>query len=148
MRRGRLNCRCGGLSHHPLGPHRRIVATSASYPSQEARETVFTSRYVASLHSTREGSVDDGRALVFDVVEAGALRDRPRLRRDDPELEPERLGPGRHGFVRDFRAKLGPAEDVDDVDRLFDLGERRDAGDAQHLRYVWPHRDDPVPAFK
>src|SRR5919108_3841825 len=84
-----------------------------------------------SAASSRQASGDlvavhDGGALVLDVVETGVRRDLPRLPRDDPQLEPERLRAGGDGLARDVRAELRPAEDVDEVDRLVDLCERGD----------------------
>ena len=77
--------------------------------------------------------MDDRRALVLDVVEACLLADRAGVGRVQVELEPEGLRAGLDRLSRvPGRGLLGP-EDVHEVDRLVDLGERGDAGDAEHL---------------
>src|SRR5437588_41574 len=89
--------------------------------------------------------MDDGRTGILDVVEPALGGDPPCLRRDDPELEPDRAGAGGHGLTGHVRAELGPAEDVDEVDGLTDLRERRDAPDAEDLVAVArPNRYEAV----
>jgi hypothetical protein len=66
----------------------------------------------------------DRRALVLDVVEPRGLGDPSRLRRPDPELEPERPRADGDRLAGDGGAELGAAEDVDQVDRLVDLVQR------------------------
>ena len=65
--------------------------------------------------------VHDRGAEILDVVEPGGLCDRPRLLRDDPELQPEGAGAGLDRFAGVRRRELGAAEDVDQVDRAVDL---------------------------
>ena len=87
----------------------------------------------------------DGRAEIFDVVEAGFFGDPARLGRDNPELQPERSGPCFDRFPRVRRRLLRAAEDVDEIDRTVDLGERADARNAQHFVAARrPHRDHVV----
>ena len=69
-------------------------------------------------------TVDHGGAEILDVVDPGLLRDRARLGRDDPELEPERAGADRDRLFGVRGRELGTAEDVDEVDRTVDLRER------------------------
>ena len=77
----------------------------------------------------------DRRALVFDVVEAGGSGDGASLGRNDAELEPERPGLRGHSLFGDSWTELRAAEDVHEVDRLVDLGQRGYARDAEHLAY-------------
>ena len=63
---------------------------------------------------------------------------------DEPELEPHGLRAGRDRLARHVGAGVGAAEDVHEVDRLLDLGERRDARDAEHLAHERSHRADVV----
>ena len=89
--------------------------------------------------------MDDGGALVLDVVEAGLLADRAGLGRAQVELEPE--GPcGRLDRLTGVsRGRRLVPEDVDEVDRLVDLRERGDARDAEHFLAVeGPDGDDPI----
>jgi len=67
--------------------------------------------------------VDDRRAGVLDVVQAGLLGDAARLRGADAELKPERGRADRRGLTGDVRAVLGPPEHVDEVHRLRELRE-------------------------
>src|SRR5579884_4329208 len=83
-------------------------------------------------------------ARVLDVVEAGSLGDRARCRRADAELQPERLRTDGDGLARVGGAVLGPAEHVDEVDRLPDVGQRGRAGDPEHLVTVGSDGDDVV----
>ena len=68
---------------------------------------------------------DDRDARVLDVVDAGGLGDRPRLRRDDALLQPDRLRADRDRLAGDLGGVGGRPEHVDQVDRLRDVGERR-----------------------
>jgi hypothetical protein len=75
----------------------------------------------------------DGGAEIFDVVQPDGGRDRARLGGADPELEPERARSCRDRVARDVRARLRAAEDVHEIDRLLDLGQRLHARNAEHL---------------
>ena len=86
----------------------------------------------------------DGGAIILDVLHPGSLGDRPRLRRDEPELEPEGLGAHGGRLLGDNRAKLGSAKDVHEVDRLVDLGQRLSYWDSEDLGAVGPNREHPV----
>ena len=89
--------------------------------------------------------MDDRRAEVLDIVEAAFRGDAARFLRPDPQLQPERLRAGRDRLLRMCRGVLGTAEDVDEIDRTVDVGERRDALHTEHVVAVErAHRDDVV----
>jgi hypothetical protein len=49
-------------------------------------------------------------------------------------LEPQSPRSDLCGFLGDGRTELRPPEDIDEADRLADLGQRRDPSDAKDLR--------------
>src|SRR5919201_4907116 len=102
--------------------------------------------------SSRPGSicevelVDDLGARILDVVEAPCLGDGARLRRLDPDLEPDRACACRDGLPGVARRELRAAEDIHEVDLLADLRERGDARHAHDLGAVArTDRYDAVP---
>jgi hypothetical protein len=86
----------------------------------------------------------DRGALVFDVVHPGLLCDRPRLGRNQPELEPEGLSADGGRLLGDPRAEFRSPKDVHEVDGFVDFAQGLGDGDAEDLGPVGPHRDHPV----
>src|SRR5687767_14129901 len=96
--------------------------------------------YVLFLHGLQAG-MDDRRAFVLDVVHPGSLGDRPRLRGDEAELEPEGFRAGRGRLLGDGGAELGSAKHIHEVDRLLDVSQGVGHWDAEDLGAVGPHGD-------
>jgi len=65
--------------------------------------------------------VHDRGARVLDVVHSMLLGDAPGLRRDHPELEPERTRTRRSRLSRHVSAMFRPPEHVHEVDGLLEL---------------------------
>ena len=102
----------------------------------------FVLRLIEEDELDELGSVDDRRAAVLDVLEPAPPR---RCAAPPAETSPSwsqtRLRAGRDRLAGHVGAGVGAAEDVHEVDRLVDLGERADARDAEHLAHERPHRD-------
>ena len=92
--------------------------------------------------------MDDGGAEILDVVETALRGDPARLLRADAQLEPERLRAGVDRLPRVRRGVLGASEDVHEVDRAIDLGQGRDAPDAEHVVAVERAHGDHVVALR
>src|ERR671936_507325 len=107
-----------------IGVPRFELGTS---PTRTERATRLRHTPSAANRLAEVQLVDDHRAGVLDIVQTRGLRDRARRRRNDALLEPESSRSGRDRLARDFGAELGSPEDVDEVDRALDLGERADA---------------------
>src|SRR5215207_3837090 len=108
--------------------HRRLSHAVTAAP---ACASVLSPELAQLLRVPHLIAVHDGGAEILDVVEARTLRDRARLVRDDPELEPQGAGADGRRLLGVRGRQLGPAEDVDEVDRTVDLVERAHAGDAE-----------------
>ena len=65
------------------------------------------------------------------------MRDLDRLVAVQPELHPERARARLDRLARDARQLIGAAEDVDDVRRARQVGERRIALHAEDRRSRW-----------
>ena len=66
------------------------------------------------------------------------MGDPGRLPADDPELEPQAASPDGNGLTRVGYAQVGPAEDVDELERAGRgnrIGQRRKGGHAEHLAF-------------
>src|SRR5215210_5704905 len=112
-----------------LGVWRSLVARSV-------RVGEVPSSNLGTPISPLQLTVDDRGAAVLDVVESSVCRDLARLRRAKAELEPERLRARGDCLPRMLGRRVRAAKDVDEVDRVVDLGQRGDARHPKHLLAV------------
>jgi hypothetical protein len=86
----------------------------------------------------------DRGAAIHDDAEAGLVSDPGGLPVHDAELQPKAARTGRDRLLRVGDAELGPAEDVDDVERSRrrdGLGQRAERRDAEDRPFVRVDRD-------
>src|SRR3954470_12268341 len=96
------------------------------------------------VHPPDEARVLDLDAAIHDYRQAARLGDPRPFFVDHRELAPQRLGVDRHRLSRDPGQRVRRPEDIDDVNRFRDVGERGDALLPEHLLLARVHRDDAV----